>query len=474
MSDSFDIVILGGGTGGYVAAIRAAQLGLKVAVVEKEKLGGTCLHKGCIPSKALLKSAEMLSKFAKAGEYGIEVEGKPKLRFSKVMERKDKIVSQLYKGVQHLLKKHGVTVIQGHGRLMGPSIFSPTSGTISIEKADGQTELTTPRHVIIATGSRPRTLPGLPIDGDKVITSDHGLQLEHLPKSILIIGAGAIGMEWASMLNDFGVDVTVVEYMDRILPLEDSDCSDELAKLLKRRNVKIVTGAKVLPESFEEAGENVRIQAQVGDRLQTFEAEKILVSIGREANVQDIGLEATEIQVERGVIQVDAHLRTAEPHIFAIGDCIGGLQLAHAAAHEGVHAVETIADLHPLPIDSTAIPRCTYSRPEVASIGLTEAKARSQGYELKVGTFPFRAIGKAQINGDIDGFVKILSDARTQDLLGVHMVGAHVTDMISEAALAKLLDATAWEVAQTIHPHPTLSEAVAEAALAVDGLAIHI
>lgn len=476
----FDVVILGGGTGGYVAAIRAAQLGLNVAVVEKDKVGGTCLHRGCIPSKALLKSAEALAGTQKFKEFGITVNGEVSLNFGTVMERKGKIINNLHKGVQSLLKKNNVTIFEGTGRVMGPSIFSPTAGAISLERANGETEIISPRNVIIATGSRPKSLPGLTTDGKFVINSDHALELEELPKSIIIVGAGAIGVEWASMFSDFGVEVTLVEYAPQILPLEDEDAAAEVAKLLGRRKakVKIMTSTGVIADTFKIDGESVSIDAKVNvgtdnETIQTLTADKILVSVGREACIDGIGLEATEVQVDRGTIVVDENYRTKEQNIFAIGDVINTPQLAHVASHEGIHAVEVIAGHKPHPINYPMIPRCIYSRPEVASVGYTENQLRKEGREIKVGKFPFRGIGKALVNGDIDGFVKIIADSNTGDVLGVHMVGAHVTDMISEASLAAVLDATAWEIGMTIHPHPTLAEAIGEAALAVDGQAIH-
>ncbi|GAA1371295.1 MULTISPECIES: dihydrolipoyl dehydrogenase [Peribacillus] len=472
MAEEFDLVILGGGTGGYVAAIRAAQLGLKTAVVEKGKLGGTCLHKGCIPSKALLRSAEVYQTAVKSEEFGI-VTGDVKVDFLKVQERKTKVVDQLYKGVQHLMKQGKITVYEGLGRILGPSIFSPMPGTISVEMNDGsENEMLIPQNVIIATGSRPKTLPGLTVDGELVLTSDEALKLESLPKSMIIVGGGVIGIEWASMLNDFGVEVTVLEYADRIIPTEDHDISSEMLRLLTKKGVKFVTGAKVLPETLK-TGESVSISAEVKGSVEEFTAGKMLVSVGRSANVEGIGLENTEIVKEKGFIETNDFFQTKESHIYAIGDCIGGLQLAHVASHEGITAVEHIAGKKPEPLDYSLISKCVYSSPEAASVGLTEDQANKEGYDLKIGKFPFRAVGKALVFGEADGFVKIIADKKTDDILGVHMIGPHVTDMISEAGLAKVLDATPWEIGKTIHPHPSLSEAIGEAALAVDGRAIH-
>ena len=371
------------------------------------------------------------------------------------------------------MKKGSITIFEGFGRVMGPSIFSPQAGAVRIEKENGDQEMIVPRFLLLATGSRPRTLPGLVIDGSYVVTSDEALQWEQLPKSVVIVGGGVIGIEWASMLNDFGVDVTIVEYADRILPFEDEEVSKELARLLKKRKVNIVTGAKVLPETLEKGEGKVSISAETKNGVDRFEAEKVLVSVGRQANVENIGLEATEIKIERGVVVVNEHFQTAESHIYAIGDVIGGLQLAHVASHEGILAVEHMAGLNPHPLDYTKVPKCTYSRPEVANVGLTEKEAREQGFDVKVGKFSFKPLGKALIHGENDGFVKLVVDAKTNDLLGVHMIGTHVTDMISEAGLARVLDATPWEIGQTIHPHPSLSEAIMEAAQAVDGKAIH-
>jgi dihydrolipoamide dehydrogenase len=473
MAENYDLVILGAGPGGYVAAVRAAQLGMKVAVVEKEKVGGVCLHKGCIPSKTLLRSAELYHNMNNSKEFGIHVAG-VELDFELVQKRKQKVIDQLHKGVQGLLKKNKVDVYEGTGRILGPSIFSPLPGTVAVEKKDGsEPDMLVPQFVLIATGSRPRSLPGLEVDGQAIMNSDHALAMEELPQSILIIGGGVIGIEWASMLSDFGVDVTVVEYADRILPFEDEDVSKEMTRVLKKRKVKILTGVKVLGETANIADGRVTLQAEQGAEKITLSAQRVLVSVGRQANIDDIGLSNTSIKVEKGVIAVNEFMQTAEQHIYAIGDVVGGYQLAHVASHEGILAVEHMAGLDVHPLDPNHVPRCTYSRPEVGSIGLTEAQAKEKGYELKIGKFPFRAIGKSLVQGEVDGFIKIIADQKTDDLLGVHIIGPHATDLISEAGLAKVLDATAWEISRAIHPHPTLSEVYGEAALAVDGKPIH-
>jgi dihydrolipoamide dehydrogenase len=473
MTQEYDLVILGGGTGGYVAAIRATQLGLKTAIVEKNKLGGTCLHKGCIPSKALLRSAEVFCTAKKSEEFGV-VTKEVSLDFLKVQERKNNIVDQLYRGVQHLMKQGKIDVFSGTGRILGPSIFSPIPGTISVEMNDEtENQMLIPKNVIIATGSRPKTLPGIEIDGKFILSSDESLELDHVPSSIIIIGGGVIGIEWASMLADFGAEVTVIEYADRIIPTEDQDISKEMQKLLKKKGIHIITNAKMLPDSLA-VNESVSILVEVNGETTSFSAEKMLVSVGRSANIEEIGIENTEIQIEAGFIKTNQYHQTKESHIYAIGDVIGGLQLAHVASHEGITAVEHIAGENPNPIDYSLVSKCIYSSPEAASVGYTEQQAIERGFELKIGKFPFKGIGKALVYGESDGFVKIVADKKTNDILGVHMIGPHVTDMISEAGLARVLDATPWELAKTIHPHPTLSEAIGEAALAVDGLAIHL
>ncbi|MGR9049433.1 dihydrolipoyl dehydrogenase [Halobacillus faecis] len=472
MAQEYDLVILGGGTGGYVAAIRASKLGLKTAIVEKRELGGTCLHRGCIPSKALLRSAEVFKQTKEADRYGVSTEN-PTLNFTKVQERKQSIVDTLHKGVQGLMKKGKIDVYEGFGRILGPSIFSPTAGTISVEMNNGEeNEMLIPKNVLVATGSRPKSLPGLEIDGEVVMSSDEALHMDELPESIIIVGGGVIGIEWASMLADFGVKVTVLEYLPHILPTEDEDISREMLKQMKKKGIDIVTSAKVLPDTIEK-GTGVKVDAEVDGETVTYEAERMLVSVGRSANVDNIGLENTDIQVENGIIQTNNVYQTKESHIYAIGDVIGGMQLAHVASHEGMIAVEHMADQNPHPMNQDQVPSCIYSNPEVSSVGLTEKAAKEKGFDVKVGKFPFQAIGKALVHGETDGFVKIVADKETDDVLGVHMIGPHVTDMISEAALAQVLDATPWEIAETIHPHPTLSEAIGEAAMAVDGNQIH-
>ncbi|USB34700.1 dihydrolipoyl dehydrogenase [Paenibacillus sp. YPG26] len=472
MTITCDVAILGGGTGGYVAAIRAAQLGKEVIIIEQDKLGGTCLHRGCIPSKSLLRSAELYAQMKDSESYGIETSGVA-LVFPKVQQRKQGIVDQLHSGVKYLMRKNNIKVIQGTGRVIGPSIFSPKSGAVAVELADGEMETIVPSHLIIATGSRPRHLPGLEPDDGYILSSDEALTLEELPDSILIVGGGVIGVEWASLLNDFGVEVTVIEAADQLLPSEDADIAAELQKLLVKRGVKVLTGTSIIPDSVQK-GNGVTISAQQGDESIQLQADKLLLSIGRQANVENIGLENTDVGLQNGFIRVNDHFQTTEPHIYAIGDCIGGLQLAHAASHEGIAAVQHLAGEPTHGYNPLHIPRCVYTRPEVAAVGLTEKEAAAKGYNIKTGRFPFQAIGKALVYGDKDGFVKIIANADTNDILGVHMIGAHVTDLIGEAALAQVLDATPWEIGQVVHAHPTLAEIIGEAALALDGQAIGI
>lgn len=465
MNKEYDVVVIGGGTGGYVAAIRASQLGLKAAIVEKGKLGGTCLHAGCIPSKALLRSAEVYATVKRGAEFGIIVNDVA-VDFPRVQARKEEITDRLFKGVQHLLKKGKIDVYEGKGWILGQEM-------ISVEMNNGEEDqILIPKNILVATGSRPRTLPGLEVDGEYVMTSDEALQMEELPGSIIIIGGGVIGIEWASMLTDFGLEVTVLEYAERIVPTEDKDISKEMQRLLKKKGVKIVTGAKVLPSTLEK-NSGVTIKAEHNGKEKVFTADKLLVSVGRAANVENIGLENTQVAVEGGFIQINEYYQTAESHIYAIGDVIGGLQLAHVASHEGITAVEHMAWKHPSPLDDSLVSKCIYSSPEAASVGFTEEQAIEKGYQVKTGKFPFRAIGKALVFGEADGFVKLVVDADTDALLGVHMIGPHVTDMISEAGLARVLEATSWKISKTIHPHPTLSEAIGEAALAVHGKAVH-
>ncbi|MGG0657845.1 dihydrolipoyl dehydrogenase [Rummeliibacillus pycnus] len=474
MAKNYDLVIIGGGPGGYVAAIRAAQLGLSTAIVEKSRLGGTCLHKGCIPSKALLRSAEVYRTTKEQGqEFGVEVQN-IKFNFEKAQNRKNGIVDQLHKGIQALMKKGKIDVYEGYGRILGPSIFSPIPGTISVEFEDNrENEMLIPQNVIIATGSRPRFLEGLKPDGDKILTSDDLMTLEELPKSLIIVGGGVIGIEWASMLHDFGVEVTVVEYSNAILPTEDEDIQKAMTKSFKKRGIKIVTNANLVPSSLQKSENSLEISAEINGEKQTFTAEKLLLSVGRQANTENIGIENTDIQVVRGFIEVNEHYQTKESHIYAIGDVIGGLQLAHVASHEGIHAVEHIAGQKPETLELHNIARCIYGSPEVASIGLTEKQAKEQEIEIAVGKFPFAGVGKALVFGETEGFVKMIADKKTEDLIGVHIIGAHATELISEASLAMLVDATPWEMASHIHPHPSLSEAIGEAALAVEGKAIH-
>jgi len=467
-----DVAVLGGGPGGYTAAIRAAQLGKKAVIIEQDRLGGVCLNRGCIPSKSLLRSAEVFHTVKEAARYGIAVQGEPELRYDAVLERKRAAVEQLYRGLTSLMKKHNIEVIHGKGRIIGPSIFSPRSGSVAVELENGEMETVVPQQLIIATGSRPRELPGLKFDGIRVLSSDDALNMETLPRDMLIVGGGVIGIEWASMLNDFGVAVTLVEAASRLLPGEDADVSAEMERLLRRRGVRVITSAKLLTDTFERKDDGVAVKIETGEGAVALSAERMLVAIGRTANVDGIGLEATDVAVKDGFIAVNASYQTAEPHIYAVGDVIGGVQLAHAAAREGVIAAEHIAGLKTEPLQPHRIPRCIYSRPEVASIGLTESRALSRGHDVKTSRIPFRASGKAIVLGETDGFVKVIAERKTGDILGVHMIGPHVTELLSEAGLADLLNASVWEAGQLVHPHPSLSEMLGEAMLAIDGVSL--
>ncbi|MFC4809908.1 dihydrolipoyl dehydrogenase [Paenibacillus sp. GCM10023250] len=467
--NDYDIVILGGGPGGYAAAIRAAQLGKRVALVEKEGLGGTCLHKGCIPSKTLLRSAELFETMKRSESFGIRAGG-VEVDFAGVLARKNAVVRQLHAGVEFLMKKNGIAVYAGTGTIASCEPDGERAGIIDIA-AGAVSDSIGFGHLIVATGSRPRRLPGLPAD-PRIMTSDEALAMTELPESMLIVGGGAIGVEWASLLADFGVRVTIVETADRLVPAEDADVSRELARLFAKRRIKVVTGARLADGGVTAGADGIAAQIERAGKTETLEAERMLVSVGRAANVEGFGLERTGAAVERGCIAVDSSMRTANPRVYAIGDVIGGLQLAHVASHEGVTAVERICGLDAHAPDPASVPKCVYGRPEIASVGLTEQAAIEDGRSVKIGKFSFKAIGKALVFGETDGFVKVVAEEGSNAILGVHMIGPHVTDYIGEAALARLLEATSMQVGRMVHPHPTLSEILGEAMLGADGLAL--
>jgi len=461
--EQFDIVYLGGGTGGYVSAIRAAQLGLKSAVIEKYKVGGTCLHWGCIPTKTLLQSAKVLDTVRHGGDFGVTI-GDVQLDYGKVQSRKDRVVGQLYRGVEGLLRKAKATTIIGEGRI--------TSATdVTVKTPEGE-RVVRGRNVVINTGSRPRALPNLPFDGEVVISSDEAVGLQTLPASIVIIGAGAIGVEFATFYRSVGVAVTLIELLPNLVPLEDAEVGAELEKLFIRQGMTVYSGAKGTDIQRRATGVTVTVQTREGES-KTIEADKLLVAIGRVANTEALGLEGIGITLHRGFIPVNSHMATAVPGVYAIGDAAGGFLLAHKAMHEGIIAAEAIAGQSPEPLNQDRIPRCTYSHPQVASLGISEAEAKSRGHDVKIGKFPFSINSKALIEGATDGFVKIIGDTSTGEILGVSMIGPSVTELIDAPALAKLLESTTAELGLTIHAHPTLSEILGEAALASEGIAIH-
>jgi len=467
MADSqHDVVIIGSGPGGYVGAIRAGQLGLDTLVVERDPfLGGTCLHRGCIPTKALLHTADLLQQARDGAKFGV-VAAEVRLDLKAAHDHKRKVVTKNSKGVEFLFRKNKVAWVQGAARLAG-------KGTVEITKADGAVEKRSARHVILATGSRCGDLPFLAADGDRVLNSDQILELGEVPARLLVLGAGAVGMEFASIFARFGSQVTVVELLDRVLPLEDPEVSAEVEKAFRRQGITVHTGARLEEAKVVGATVAARVVTAKGETLQ-LEVDRLLLAVGRVANFKGIGLESTKVQIERGRIVVDEFCRTAEEGVYAIGDLLRTPWLAHVASMQGILAVEHIAGAHPQPINYGQVPSCTYCWPEVGSIGLSEPQAKEKGLDIRVGKFPFSAISKPAIIGESLGFVKIVADARYGEILGVHIVGPHATELIAEAEAAMRGELTDEELVHTIHAHPTLHEAVHEAAEAVRGAAIHV
>ncbi|MGM0523221.1 MAG: dihydrolipoyl dehydrogenase [Bacillota bacterium] len=471
MSKNYDLVILGGGMAGYISAIRARQLGKTVALVEKEKLGGTCLHKGCIPTKALLKSAEVFQTVKKCGRFGVKVK-ELALNYVEAFERKNNVVDKLYQGVQHLMKKHRVDVYKGVARLLGPSIFSPMAGAVSVEMEETN-ETLIGKNVLISTGARPRDIKQLPIDHTRILTSDDLLNLDYLPASLTIVGGGVIGVEWASMMLDFDVPVTLIEREEALLPGFDPDIQTEVLNQLKQRGLTVHLNTSVIESKINE--DTSLVTGRKDGEPFTVSSSHVLVSVGRVANTDQLGLSNTNITTdEAGFIEVNDNFQTKESHIYAVGDCIGGKQLAHVASAEGKLAVKHMfdekIDLTPL----SFIPSCVYASPEVAMVGLTETEANRQFTDVKTVTFPFQAIGKAVVADETKGFVKLVIDQQTRDCLGVSIVGEKATELISEAGIGLVLNASIDEFGETVHPHPSLSEAIAEASLLAMNEPVHI
>jgi dihydrolipoamide dehydrogenase len=466
-SQEFDLVLLGGGTGGYVSAIRAKQLGLNVAVVEELILGGTCLHRGCIPTKAMLKSASVYDEVKRAAEFGVTIGGDIGFVYEDALGRSQKVVDGQYRGLRYLFdKKHKIPVFMGRGTL--------TSATsVEVTPNDGGEKFTlTAKDVIINTGSRPRPIDGIPYDGVRVINSDHAVKLEHMPKSFIIRGGGATGVEWASVYHRYGAKVTLV---GRVVPMEDAEVSQQLLRSFQRQKMDVFSDARPSAADIEVGKNSVKMKVKDAKGKETLvEAEVLLVAIGRQGNIEDIGLETVGVKTEGEYIPVDSMMRTNVPHVFAIGDVNGQQLLAHTAMHQGIIAVEHIVGLNPFPLDILNSPSCTYCEPEIGSVGLTERQATELGYTVKVGKFPMSPNAKATIEGETTGFTKMVVDADTDDVLGIHIIGVHATELIAEAGLARFLNASVQEMATTVHPHPTVSEVIGEAAHDALGHAIHI
>jgi dihydrolipoyl dehydrogenase len=467
--NTYDVAVIGSGPAGYTAAIRGGQYGLNTALIEKDSyLGGTCLHVGCIPTKALLFNAELWDHLKDAKEFGIEGVGSRKLNWEAVQERKSKIVAKHAKGLEFLMRKNKVETVKGYGKLTGPAL----NGVHTIEvRNDGKASQLRAKNVILATGSEARMIPALE-PGDRVLTNIEILKLGTVPKSLIVVGAGAVGVEFASIFRSFDCEVTILEMLPRMVPLEDEDVSKELARAYRKRSINFHVGAKV--EKVEKTKSGVSVTFSADGKQQKVEAEKILIAIGRKPNTENIGLEKTRIQSERGFIKTNEWMQTAEPGIYAIGDIVlGAPQLAHVGGMEGIVAVSKIAGKPDRPINPLRIPNVTFCHPEIGSVGLTEAKAREQGYNVKVGKFPFTANSRASIVGEHEGFIKIVSDAKYGEVLGVHIIGPQATELIAEAVTAMELEATVDDLMWTIHAHPTLAEAMLDASNSVYGLAIN-
>ena len=456
----YDVAIMGGGPGGYVAAIRAAQLGLKAAVIEQDRVGGVCLNWGCIPSKALLWNAELVHLFRESGDFGITYDAL-RIDMGKAIDRSRKVVERMVKGVEFLLKKNKVPVINGRARLK-------SAQEIAVEPSGDVIEA---EQIIIATGAHARSLPGIEIDGEVVMTSREALELRETPQSIVIVGGGPVGAEFAYFYRAYGAEVTVIELLDRLVPLEDEQISRQLERAFKQQGIAYRTSAKVAGIQVSKGSATVSVSANGADEELT--ADKVLIGIGMAANTDGLGLEEAAVALERGYISIDDQMRTSVPNVYAIGDVTGKLALAHVASAQGVAAVETIAGNETPPLVYEKMPRCTYCQPQVASLGLTEAQARERGIEVKIGTFPYRGNGKAIAMERTDGLVKLVVDTKTDEIVGYHIVGQDATELLAEASLASVLETTPRELGWTVHAHPTLSEIVKEAALAVDGEAIH-
>jgi dihydrolipoamide dehydrogenase len=460
---NYDLIVIGSGPGGYVAAIRASQLGLKTAIVEKESLGGVCLNWGCIPTKALIKSAEVFEYINHAADYGIKV-GASEIDFEAIIKRSRLVADGMSKGVQFLMKKNKIDVLTGFGKLKDKATVTVTGNTGSQDY--------TASHIIIATGGRSRELPNLKQDNKKVIGYRQAMILPKKPESMIVVGSGAIGIEFAYVYNAIGTKVTVVEYLDNIVPLEDEEVSKQLARILKKQGINIMTSSNV--ESVDTSGDLCKVQVKTATGTETLEANIVLSAVGISTNIEGIGLEETGVATDRGKVVVDDFYRTNVEGVYAIGDIVKGQALAHVASAEGIICVEKIAGLNPEPLNYNNIPGCTYCSPEVASVGYTEKAAKEAGYEIKVGKFPFSASGKASAAGAKDGFVKLIFDAKYGEFLGAHMLGHNVTEMLAEIVTARKLEATGHEIIKSVHPHPTMSEAIMEAAAQAYGECIHL